>query len=84
MKSGAEAIALIQDVFPDSRKLVEQLWNENSDFRELCEAYAECEAACQYWHAVAGKSSKKAREYSELRKNLHEDIVKFLAREGSS
>ena len=73
-----DPVALIRDTFSDKRALVGELWNQDSDFRELCEAYYECNKARDHWRTVAGDSSARTQEYSDLLLKLLDDIQKFI------
>ena len=78
MKSGEETLDLIRDTFVEEKDLVDRLWSESAEFRELCDAYGACENAYRHWSATTGSSGQRSVEYAELLEKLREDIRRVL------
>ena len=80
MNSGEDPFNEVRDAFSDKQALIDELWNKDGEFRELCEAYYECTKARDHWRVTAGDFSGRAQEYSELLRKLFDDIQEFIER----
>ena len=78
MNSEETTIDLIQKVFPGEVDLIDRLWRERVDFRDLCEAYQECSKAYRYWQITSGATSDPTVEYVDLLTDLHNDLLAVL------
>ena len=65
--------------FPESKPEIQKLYNENVDFRELCEDYIECLAVLDRLLESQDAGGSRIEQYCELRVNLEHDIIERIS-----
>lgn len=78
MEESNDHLQAVQEMFPSHETLIERLWSEDADFRELCRACRDCAAAHRHWCAEAGVNSERAQEYRKLLGDLRRDVGRCL------
>ncbi|MEZ5276100.1 MAG: hypothetical protein R3F07_06965 [Opitutaceae bacterium] len=66
-------------VLPDRRAQIERSYRVSSDFREICDDYADCVAILE---TIAGGSRREptaVADYEEMRERLEQEIREWLA-----
>jgi len=73
--------------FPESGDRIRALFDEDEEFRELCEDYAECAAVLERLRRGQGVEAARIEEYCELRLNIEQEVLGRIsepATQGSS
>jgi hypothetical protein len=64
--------------FPDRARSIRRLQAEDTNFRSICEDYAEGLRALAYWQAADRSCEQKAEEYRRLVEELEDEALEAL------
>jgi hypothetical protein len=65
--------------FPERKDCVKRLFEENDNFRSVCEDYRNCAEAVQYWNqSESEEASVRREEYAAILRDLEGEILEFL------
>jgi hypothetical protein len=70
---------LLLQRFPDHKNALRRLYRTSESFQAICQSYQECSQALDYWSASGQvEAPPRQREYSELLKELEQEIMHSL------
>jgi hypothetical protein len=65
--------------FPERKDCVKRLFEEDDNFRSVCEDYRNCAEAVQYWNqSESEEASVRREEYAAILRDLEGEILEFL------
>lgn len=63
---------------PEFREQIEQLMQENGDFRDLCHDYWLCLNCLWRWEILLEQDRERVKEYRALLEDLEMEVKRFL------
>ena len=76
------SLAPVLAKFPEAAVKIQELFQQSSSFRSLCEDYRDCLGACQYWRQAASDEAPALyQSFTELLQELEQEIRQYLEQE---
>jgi len=73
----AELICMFEK-FPGLREKIQSLYENNDEFQTLCFDYFLCLRSLTQWETNLKKDEKFIHEYSELKRNLESELLRYM------
>ena len=70
--------ALVLERFPEHVQIITRLHEENGDFRELCEHFAECCLVLARLRTSSAANQTRVDEYDDLTSDLEQEIRSLI------
>ena len=75
---------LIVEQFPEWGETIQRLFEEDSEFQELCADYGVARQALAYWSAPPESAAPFVTEYRTLVSELEQEILELLQERGQT
>lgn len=70
--------ALVLERFPEHVQIINRLHEENEDFRELCDHFAECCLVLARLRTPSAANQQRIDEYDQLTSDLEREILTLI------
>ena len=71
-------VSRLLEIMPDAAERLDRCLGEYETFRDICENYEECTLGLQRWYAAREPIEGRIEEYSQLLRELEDEILQFL------
>jgi hypothetical protein len=78
MNAEYNLLVLIKKKFPRQSIRIDQLYEEDKEFRELCADYASCIQALSKYKRLSKEGEKSAEDYEKAIDDLEKEIYDFI------
>ena len=72
------ALSTVREHFPDHEKLVTRLFDEDDEFRGLCDDYRDCLAYLARTRPPSGASESLRKEFTALQLRLETELLQYI------
>ena len=78
MKSVRNFLEAIKQKFPRQDIRIDQLYEEDKDFRDLCADYVACMESLKRFKQVTDEKKQSVKDYETALKDLETDLYNFI------
>jgi len=78
MQSLSKQLGLIKKKFPEQSERIEELYEADEDFRNLCSDYFLCVQHLQKFQKEFGEKKHTLKEYREIYSELEKELFHFI------
>jgi len=78
MKSDEEILRVVKKKFPSHEKRIDQLYEENADFRVLCTDWYTCVENIKKFKRSLNENGRLMDEFKELQDDLEKELNTFI------
>ena len=82
MESLNKQLGVIKSKFPKQSGRIDELYDNNEDFRALCSDYLLCVQNLQQFQREFGEKKRSIKVFKETREELEKELSHFLLNEG--
>ena len=78
MESLNKQLGVIKNKFPKQSERIEELYNNNEDFRALCSDYLLCVQNLQQFQREFGEKKRSIKIFKETREELEKELSHYI------